>query len=435
MMVTVNARKALDLTKLNFGRFFDGENAFASSSTIKFDYPDTKERDRFNGAFTFDGGTVSGSANQWVHSNYKTGKTFFSLSNMKLSASAVLDAAETNKVSDDRAIIEKLLSKGDSITGSDFADKLYGYGGNDSVAGGHGKDTMDGGDGSRDLADFSAFNKVIEVTLDRATFATVKVGGLDQDIIRNFENFAGGHRSDVIEGDSAANELTGNAGDDTIDGGAGHDKLKGDAGNDSLSGAGGRDTLFGATNNDVLNGGAGNDSLDGGQHADTLNGGGGHDRLLGGQGTGADLLQGGTGDDTLDGGAGLDTLIGGSGKDVMTGGADADVFVFLAVTDSTRDPAGRDQVMDFVRKSDKIDLSAIDAITSVVGGDDAFIRDAKGTATTAVAEGHIGWYSIDKKGTANDRTYLRINNDADADIDMVIVLKGAFKLTASDFIL
>ncbi|MEO7221405.1 MAG: RTX toxin, partial [Devosia sp.] len=190
----------------------------------------------------------------------------------------------------------------------------------------------------------------------------------------------------------------------------------------------------GGNGDDLMTGGSGNDSLTGGNNNDTLGGGSGNDFLGGGNGN--DLLTGGSGKDTLDGGAGLDTLTGGSGKDSLTGGADADVFRFVATTDSTTTVTGRDFIADFVHKTDKIDLSAIDAMaTATPGIDEAFIFDGKRGANTAVAEGHIGWYKVDATGTVNDRTYIRINNDADAAIEMTIELRGLVKLGAVDFIL
>ncbi len=76
-------------------------------------------------------------------------------------------------------------------------------------------------------------------------------------------------------------------------------------------------------------------------------------------GAGADLLSGGAVDDLIWGGAGADTLIGGDGRDILaggpgadrlTGGNGADIFIFDRGPD-------RDQIEDFQRGADKIDLS------------------------------------------------------------------------------
>ena len=433
-MARFNANTSVNMTKLNFGRLFDGENGYANSRTIRVDYKDTKERERFEGKFSADsfGGTINGTAHTWRLINYKTGKLVFNFTKIKLSASAVLAAAKTNSNRDDRKIIEKMLAGKDFIAGSQFNDILYGYAGNDTFRGGSGSDRIDGGVGAGDLIDYSNAPIPIKVTLNGSNFVSAFVNGVAQDRIRNVEGVSGGTGNDLLTGDSKVNRLLGNAGNDTLVGGRGNDLLDGGAGNDVLNGGIGLDTLRGGTGNDTMNGGKGNDSLDGGNDNDRLFGMGGSDTLMGGRG--ADWLDGGTGADSLNGSNGNDTLTGGSGKDMLVGGRHADTFRFVAVSDSANNAP--DFIADFKKvELDRIDLSAIDAITSVAGGNDAFIRDARGTASTAVAEGHIGWYIANRPGKANDRTFIRINNDADAAIDMTIELKGVIKLAAADFIL
>jgi Ca2+-binding RTX toxin-like protein len=433
-MAKFEAKASVNMTKMNFGRLFDGVNAYANNKTIRVDYKDTKERERFEGSFSANAlaGSVSGTARTWSLTNYKTNKLVFKFSKISLSASAVLAAARTSSKSDDRKLFEKMLSGNDTIFGSMFNDTLFGYGGDDVLRGGQGLDRLDGGAGSHDRATYDTTGGAVQLTLNGGTWADALIDGVVGDRVRNIEDVAGGFGNDLITGDSKANKLLGNAGNDTLNGAAGNDVLEGGGGNDQLNGGKGYDTLKGQGGDDVLNGGAGNDSLDGGEGNDQLFGQGGNDVLKGGKG--ADWLEGGGGADSLDGGAGNDTLTGGGGKDTLTGGKHSDTFRFVAVSDSSN--TAPDVINDFRKlQLDKIDLSAIDAITSVAGLDDAFIRDAKGNANTAVAEGHIGWYQVNKSGSTNDRTFIRINNDADAAIDMTIELKGLIKLADADFIL
>lgn len=135
------------------------------------------------------------------------------------------------------------------------------------------------------------------------------------------ENASGGRGNDRIVGNDAANELRGNAGADWIHGGGR-----------------GEDLLFG---------GAGDDRLRGGMHDDRLRGDGGNDTLD--AGTGDDLLFGGEGRDILRGRRGVDVLVGEAGDDTLTGGAYGDRFVFRAGD-------GRDEITDFNRRGDLIDL-------------------------------------------------------------------------------
>ena len=272
-----------------------------------------------------------------------------------------------------------------------------------------------------------------------SVFNAAKTASLSDDHAVIANAFAG---ADTIKGSSLADYLKGFAGDDLLRGGDGADRLDGGAGSHDTADYADKSTavqvtLNGATwvgvkvngiaedtirNIENAFGGSGNDILTGDSLANSLKG-----------NAGADMLVGGGGADTLSGGAGNDTLIGGTGRDLLTGGADSDVFKFVSVGGSGTTATTRDIITDFVHGTDKIDLSAIDATTAI--GDQAFILNAKGSASTAVAQGDIGWYTIDKAGTVNDQTILKINTDGDSTIEMTIQLKGLIALTSSDFIL
>jgi Ca2+-binding RTX toxin-like protein len=136
----------------------------------------------------------------------------------------------------------------------------------------------------------------------------------------------------------------------------------------------------------------------------------------------------------LSGLAGTDVLFGGLGRDALRGGADSDRFVFTSIADSGTKGSARDLIFDFTRGQDLIDLMAIDANTGKAGNQ-IFKLLAMGTASSAVGTGKIGWYQIDKAGNEEDRTILRINNDADAAVDMTIAVNGLVNFTAGDFVL
>jgi hypothetical protein len=106
-------------------------------------------------------------------------------------------------------------------------------------------------------------------------------------------------------------------------------------------------------------------------------GGSGSDVLLGNSANniltgnaGADTLMGREGADKLFGGAGVDTLFGGDGVDFHTGGADGDIFkgeINATKTSSKSGLISLDVITDLQRGSDKIDLAALDANSSLAG--------------------------------------------------------------------
>ena len=118
------------------------------------------------------------------------------------------------------------------------------------------------------------------------------------------------------------------------------------------------DRLTGTGLADEIDGGRGDDVIRGLSGKDQLKGGFGSDRLVGGKG--ADTLLGGRGADTISGNAGADILDGGRGTDRLRGGDGEDTFVFGSAKHSGRGRK-RDEILDFKRKTDKIDLSMIDA--------------------------------------------------------------------------
>ncbi|PZQ47115.1 MAG: protease [Rhodovulum sulfidophilum] len=188
-------------------------------------------------------------------------------------------------------------------------------------------------------------------------------------------------------------------------------------------GGGGNDTIRGNAAANTLTGGAGNDSLSGWGANDTLLGGGGNDTLTGGDG--ADQLRGGGASDVLQGGAGADILIGGVG---------ADTFVLAAANFSL--PMARDVIragdgaLAFegigAAAGDRIDVSAIDANTTIAGNQAFGFGTATGTGRL--------WLT-----NSGSNTLVNFNNDGDGAIDFQLVIEDGATLAsayrAGDFIL
>jgi Ca2+-binding RTX toxin-like protein len=128
-------------------------------------------------------------------------------------------------------------------------------------------------------------------------------------------------------------------------------------------------------------------------------------------------------DDRIIGSAVGDHIIGWKGADVLTGGGGSDSFDFYN-GDSGVGIGNRDRILDFTL-GDLLDLSHIDANASLAG-DQAFVLDTDGV----LAEGEI-------RLRGNLNTLVQLNLDADAEVDMEIVLcrVAPGSLTMDDFVL
>ena len=136
------------------------------------------------------------------------------------------------------------------------------------------------------------------------------------------------------------------------------------------------------------------------------------------------VLTGGGGNDTLIGGAGNDRLIGGVGVDVLTGGGGIDTFVF-STGDSLAATGQHDRISDFTRGLDRIDLTAIDAI-SASGGHDGF--HFIGASAFDGAAGELGYFYDSAHGV----TVLVGDTNGDRVADFSIDMTGNIAISAND---
>ncbi len=194
----------------------------------------------------------------------------------------------------------------DILIGNASANSLEGGTGDDWLQGSEGADTLDGGPGS-DTGDYSDKAVALMVTLNGAGDASVMVGGVTEDTIRNIENLIGGSGNDIFIGDIANNLFRGGAGNDTLDGGIGLDTVDYSDKTGPVS-----VTLHGSVDTLVTVGGVAEDTI---RNIENLIGGSGNDTFIGD--AMANNFSGGEGDDTLQGGAGNDTLNGGFDDDTV----------------------------------------------------------------------------------------------------------------------
>ena len=314
----------------------------------------------------------------------------------------------------------------DHIYGGEGSDYLFGADGDDIIFGGVGNDEIEGGVGN-DILNGDGGNDIIR-------------GGTGNDYIK------GGKGNDFLSGGEDRDTLNGGEGNDTLNGGSGADWMDGGKGNDlyyvdSISDvvverAGeGIDTIvtsladftlkgnfenlssfsqqafrgIGNSLDNVIQSGNGNDILGGQDGNDKLFGNGGNDAIDGGNGN--DFINGGFGEDLLTGGEGDDRLDGWYGNDVMFGesyfagvASGHDTFVFHGF-------AGFDVVMDFQGGAGFGDL--IELKDKAHGG---LYEDANAALAAMVQNG--------------DSVYLKI----DADSGVTFDARTLAQFSADDFI-
>lgn len=316
------------------------------------------------------------------------------------------------------------------LSGSTLSDVLIGNaldnwiianGGNDRISAGRGSDfiqigantngdggattdtLVDGGAGVSDVIDFAANSFATAGALvDLGTRAAQDTGQGTYTLI-GIEQITGTKFADTLIGSSGDNVLYGNDGSDALSGGRGGDILWGDAylSHTVLTGTSGPVALF--ANEDATGG----DTLDGGAGDDILHGDGGNDTLVGG-----------TGRDQSFGDAGSDRLIA-SDNDDLSGGDGDDTFVFTALQTTLAT-----KILDFEAGIDRVDLSAIDADTTV-RRDQAFHLGA-----TEERAGDL----VVSYNSATNATTVSLFVDGDARVDATITLTGNVALTATDFV-
>ncbi len=227
------------------------------------------------------------------------------------------------------------------------------------------------------------------------------------------ETVIGGDGNDSITGGAEANQLAGERGDDVLRGEGGADRLDGGAGTDTAS-------YFNSSGGVLANLVSGTGSA-GTAQGDILIS---IESLSGSQGN--DALVGNTYANTLQGWNGNDVLTGAGGRDTLSGGAGADRFVYGSAAQSLIG-AGSDLITDFSHaQTDRIDLAAIDAVSTVTG-DQAF-----SFIGSALFGHHAGELRF---GQADGVTTIAGDINGDGISDFAIRLTGVIALVAADFVL
>jgi Ca2+-binding RTX toxin-like protein len=334
--------------------------------------------------------------------------------------------------------------------GGTISDALFGLAGNDILNGGAGNDWLDGGtDTNGDTMTGGAGNDTYIVDSELDSVSEL-VNGLDtggSDTVRssvtyklddNLENLTlqnvggggpggggGGANNFDGAGNGQANVITGNNGNNVLTGLGGDDRLIGGQGNDRAVFTGSIDSYtftLDAQNNVIVT-----DLTALRDGTDTL--------------TTIESLQFATTNYNLKAGtSGNNTITAVNAPEVMIGGAGADTFVFNS-TNAAGNGNNRALIMDFQQGVDHINLSGIDANTTV-NGNQAF--NFIGTAafsdtnpSNALAAGQVHYLLFDADGNGTQESTLiqgNVNNTLTPDFE-ILLRNYISPLTAGDFTL
>ena len=332
----------------------------------------------------------------------------------------------------------------DTLYGDSGNDTLKGGGGNDTLNGGSGIDTASYTDSSAGVfislyndvaaygdAEGDELNSIENVT--GSAYADDLWGNDGANVLKGMDG------NDTLKGFGGADTLYGGDNNDSLYGMDGVDTLRGEDGNDWLDGGAGADTMIGGLGNDtymvdtpadVVTEAIGQGTMDRVKTASTysLAAGSEVEILETTDATAMTVLDlvGNEFNNTITGNAASNTIVGYMGQDFMTGGGGADVFVWTATAESGVAGAEADVILDFNHAiGDIIAVNPIDADTTI-GGDQAFTFI--GTAGFTAA-GQINYFT-----TATD-TYILLNTDGDAVQEMTIRLAGVHAVDASWFAL
>jgi len=151
----------------------------------------------------------------------------------------------------------------------------------------------------------------------------------------------------------------------------------------------------------------------------------------------ANRIDAGSGRDTIDGGGGADTIIGGREGDKLWGGEGPDTFVFNHFLDSSTFNilsgdvngagsytvgAGEDTINDFLVGSDTIDLSGIDANSTISGNQDfEFVEEFTGHAGEVMLKEFFLQPTANTPGLSWTAVLADIDGDSEADFHVNVI--------------
>ncbi|AFL51454.1 putative protease [Sinorhizobium fredii USDA 257] len=394
----------------------DGSDTLYGKSSVDYLYGGNGN-DKLNGGASYDyvyGGAGSDTA---TYAGASAGVTASLADPSSNTADAQWDSYSSIENLEGSSYADRLEgdANANTLTGGAGSDELVGGAGNDTLIGGMGADELFGESGF-DTASYATATVGVTASLANASANTNEAAG---DVYSSIEVLVGSKFNDTLFGNAGANNLFGGDGNDTLIGGAGADVHYGANGIDTVSYAGA--TLGVIANMGDISVNTNDATGDKYDSIENLVGSNYADKLYGT--TGANNITGGNGNDLLHGYSGNDVIYGGAGADQLYGGYGADKFIFRALSDSSA--VSSDTVFDFLlSEQDRIDLSAIDANSSVAG------NQAFSFIGVAAFSGSAGQLRVVKQ-TSDTYIYGDLNGDKVADLK--IHLDDAVTLTKDYF--
>ena len=257
----------------------------------------------------------------------------------------------------------------DSLSGGDQADVIEGGDGNDNVSGGAGGDTLTGDRGADTLRGGSGNDRYVFNSGDGVDTVIEQSG--DQDILHFGAGLSRASMQLVRDNDNLVIRWAGNASDSvTVVNQFSYTYGQFTYQVESVVFQDGSVVPVSELLNQLVQDGtAANDTMTGlDSYANHMRGLNGNDILYGG--AKSNVLDGGAGDDTLVGNVDADTLLGGTGSDVLLGSAGNDIYVF-------NQGDGADRISDEDGNQDTLRLGAglLSGQTQVIrSGNDIVIR-------------------------------------------------------------
>jgi serralysin len=317
----------------------------------------------------------------------------------------------------------------DALYGQSGNNTLKGGGGADALIGSwNGNDTASYYDSPEGVTALLYDNSGAGGDAEGDTFEEIEnlTGSIYADVLwgdDGFNELMGMDGNDALKGFGGGDVLRGGNGNDTLEGMDGPDLLRGDGGDDTLDGGAAGDTMIGGFGNDIYIVDAGGDVVSEavGQGFDQVRTSVSYSLAPGSEvevlettdptaATAIDLV-GNDHHNTITGNNGANVIAGGLGIDTLRGNGGADAFLWSSIAE-----VGSDDVVDYSSaEGDVLHFTNIDA-DEILGGDQNFTF--VGTAAFT-APGQINWFS---NGTD---TFIQLNTDADLAAEGTIQLMGA----------